>query len=77
MLYYMLYALYCYTHGLLIHAIHCLYVLYAIKMGVAAMCYHHFLVSAICYVLLNGLCYMLLETPWALFVVCVYDSWKY
>ena len=60
----------CYMHctaihmGFLLHAMHCLYVLYAIQMGVAAMCYNHFLVSAICYVLLNGLCYMLLETPW-------------
>ena len=59
----MLYAMFCYTYGLLLYAIHCLYVLYAIKMGVAAICYNHCLVSAICYVLLNGLCHMLLVTP--------------
>ena len=34
------------------------------KQGVAAMCYNHFWAFAICYILLNGLCYMLLHTPW-------------
>ena len=39
--------------------------LYAIKkQGVAAICYNHFGAFAICYILLNGLCYMLLHTPW-------------
>ena len=30
----------------------------------AAICYNHFWAFAICYILLNGLCYMLLHTPW-------------
>ena len=50
------------------------WVLYAIKkQGVAAICYNHFWAFAICYILLNGLCYMLLHTPWgALILQIVY-----
>ena len=41
----------------------------------AAICYNHFWAFAICYILLNGLCYMLLHTPWgALFVFEIMQS---
>ena len=54
-----------YKNGPLLYAITCF--LGAIcykKQGVAAMCYNHFWAFAMCYILLNGLCYMLLHTPW-------------
>ena len=60
---YMLYALYCYKYGFLIYAIQYFRFYMLCKMGVAAICYNHLLASAICYILLNGLCYMILETP--------------
>ena len=57
-----------YKNGPLLYAITCF--LGAIcypKQGVAAICYNHFWAFAICYILLNGLCYMLLHTPWGPF----------
>ena len=64
-LFWMLYTLYCYNNGSLLYAIKCVrwYILY--KMGVAAICHNHF--PGFCHIVLNGLSYMPLESPWGPF----------